>query len=318
MDAKRERKAARDAKHVGPSDMPIRTMVAVDESAAARSAVRLAGALAQGRRIAPVLVAVNEVLPLFVGATASSATAVTNALLGHEGEEERYRALRKLASQAVPEALDWPVRLLNGDAAQEIDATAIDEDAGLVIMGLRPHHRADRALGRETTLDVVRQDHVPVLAVVAGCEHWPTCIVVGTDFGQAAERAARLAARLLAPGGRLILVYAEAMLNYAAEDREGYSLIHNEGVRIGFERLRSVVDLPAGATVVTHDIDAPPVQALLDIAQHEGADLIAVGRQHHSAGARALLGSITTDLLRKAQCSVLVTPVAPWAPRRSQ
>jgi len=51
------------------------------------------------------------------------------------------------------------------------------------------------------------------------------------------------------------------------------------------------------------------------VAHREAADLIAVGRQHHSSMSRVLLGSTTTDLLRDARVSVLIAHTVPWTPR---
>ena len=293
---------------------PLRTIVATDDSTAAASAVRLAGALTAAGRITPILVGVSEMLPLVVGSSMSGVTGWTRQRLERDSEEERQRTLRGQAAAAWPNANDWPVRLAAGDAATEIDAVAVAEQAGLVIMGLTRHGRIARAFGLETTVDVVRRDHASVLAVVPGYEQLPLCIVVGTDFGQASRRAAQLAAGLLAPGGRLVLVYAEPMLNYNAEDREGYGVVHGEGIRGAFEQMRACLELPPGGTVENREIDATPTHALLDIVRRERAELLAVGRQHHSAVSHALLGSVTTDLLRDAGCSVLVTPVVPWHP----
>ena len=318
MPVKRDTSAPPERIAVDPWQVPIRTVVAFDNSAAARSAVRLAASLATDGRISPILVEVSEPTLFNIGAPPPTPAAVANAVLGSEARDGRHRVLKEVIGQVVPEAREWPMRLGDGDVSAQIDAAAVAEHAPLVIMGLRPHRHLDRTLRLETTVEVVRRDHVSVLGVLYGCEHRPRCIVVGTDFGQAGERAARLAATLLAPGGRLILVYAEAMFNYDAEDREGVGIVHDEGVRAAFEKLRAALDLPAHATVEGRNVDATPAQALLDTAGSVRADLIAIGRQRHSAASRALLGSVSTDLLRDAHCSVLVTSTAPWSPRRGR
>jgi universal stress protein family protein len=53
----------------------------------------------------------------------------------------------------------------------------------------------------------------------------------------------------------------------------------------------------------------------LELADRVRADVVAVGRQHHSVVSRLLLPSVATDLLRDARYSVLATASAPWSPR---
>jgi nucleotide-binding universal stress UspA family protein len=294
----------------------LRTLVPIDGSDPANAALRVAAEFQGAGRIFPTLLSVHP-QPFSIGTAMPSTAALMNALLGEDEEREWLRGVRAQVLDVCPEAVDWPIRVAYGDTAAAIDTTAVDEHADLVIMGLHRHSWIARASKLETTLEVVRKDHANVLAVVPQLDRLPRCIVVGTDFSQASARAAQFAARLLAPGGRLLLVYAETLLDYSAEDREGYGLIHNEGVHAAFARIRSSLELPAGATVETHEIDAVPRRALLDLAHHKGADLITVGRQHHSAVSLALIGSTATDLLRDAGVSVLVTHTAPWTPRSS-
>jgi len=299
-----------------PIRFPLQAVVAVDDSREAGSAVRLAGALTIAGRIRPVLIGVDEAPAFAMTKPVSQVGAVTNMLPGNDGTQKQVRALRARAGAAWPAAIDWPVRVATGDAATEIDAAAKTEAASLVIAGLTRHGRTVRLLGLETTVEVARRDYASVLGVIQGAEQIPHCIVVGTDFGQAAYRAARVAARLLAPDGRMVLVYADAMVVYtSSEDCEGFGIIHDKGIRAAFAEIRRGLSLPRGATVEGRIVNSTPVKAILDTARHEHADLIAVGRQYHSTGSRFLLGSTTTDLLREAAFSVLVTPVRPWLPR---
>lgn len=49
-------------------------------------------------------------------------------------------------------------------------------------------------------------------------------------------------------------------------------------------------------------------EGLRDVARHEGAALLAVGRTHHGPVGRALADSVPDQLLRHAPCPVLVVP----------
>ena len=300
-----------------PGGAALRTLVAIDGSEASNSALRVAGELAAAARITPTLLSVWEVPPLPIRAPIARARAEVNARLGSEGENEGLRTVLTQAAGVLAASAEWPVHLARGYAAEAIDGSCLVERADLLIMGLHRHDWLDRTIKLETTLEVIGRNHASVLGVVPHLEHMPRCIVVGTDFSQASHRAAKMAARLLASGGKLVLVYADAMFDYAAEDREGFGVVHDEGVRAGFAKVRSGLDLPIGATVEARNIDSTVTRALLEVADHEVADLIAIGRQHHSKASRALLGSTATDLVREARVSVLVTPIVPWTPQSS-
>ncbi len=50
-------------------------------------------------------------------------------------------------------------------------------------------------------------------------------------------------------------------------------------------------------------------QCILDFADEAKADLIVIGRQGHSRLQKALFGSVTEKLARKARCAVLIIPL---------
>jgi nucleotide-binding universal stress UspA family protein len=51
-----------------------------------------------------------------------------------------------------------------------------------------------------------------------------------------------------------------------------------------------------------------PGPALIEACEEEGADLLVVGSRGNGPVARALLGSVSTQLVHKARCPVLVVP----------
>lgn len=60
-------------------------------------------------------------------------------------------------------------------------------------------------------------------------------------------------------------------------------------------------------------VDGEPAAALLQVAQERGGDLIVVGALRDSGLAERLLGTVATEVVRRASCEVLV--VRPRAPR---
>ena len=62
----------------------------------------------------------------------------------------------------------------------------------------------------------------------------------------------------------------------------------------------------AGVSVETHDSEADPADALLDVAKEQAADLIVVGDRGLRGVTRFLLGSVSSKVVQHAECSVQV------------
>src|SRR5215469_577292 len=124
---------------------PLQTLVAIDGSDAAIAALSVAGELSAAGRIAPTLVSISGGPPFGLGAPMPSTVAVTNALLEDAGEREWFRDVRAHVIDVLPEAVEWPVRLVYGYSAEGIDTTAVREQAELIVMGLHRHDWMDRA-----------------------------------------------------------------------------------------------------------------------------------------------------------------------------
>ena len=74
--------------------------------------------------------------------------------------------------------------------------------------------------------------------------------------------------------------------------------------------LRRLADMAARARVSTaevHAATADPADALVGVADREGADLIVVGNKGMK-GARRVLGSVPNSVAHRATCSVLILP----------
>jgi nucleotide-binding universal stress UspA family protein len=62
-----------------------------------------------------------------------------------------------------------------------------------------------------------------------------------------------------------------------------------------------------GVTTEVHAATADPADALITVADREGADLIVVGNKGMK-GARRVLGSVPNSVAHRADCSVLILP----------
>ncbi|GMU78794.1 MAG: universal stress protein [Acidimicrobiia bacterium] len=138
-------------------------------------------------------------------------------------------------------------------------------------------------------------------------------IVVGTDgsegAGVAVERAASLAAltgatlHIATVGGAATsamlgdpLAGAAAMSVAADETREELSQIVERAAEPARAR---------GVTVATHALIGSAAQALCDLADRVGADLVVVGNRGMQGG-RRFLGSVPNTISHHAPCSVLI------------
>jgi nucleotide-binding universal stress UspA family protein len=62
----------------------------------------------------------------------------------------------------------------------------------------------------------------------------------------------------------------------------------------------------AGVSVNTYAREGDPADAILDVAEERGADLIVVGNKGMTGAKRFLLGSVPNKVSHHAPCSVLI------------
>lgn len=133
-----------------------------------------------------------------------------------------------------------------------------------------------------------------------------TRIAVGIDGAEGGDDALAFALALARPATRIDLVTAipcEMPMTSSSASRSMHDLLFTQACEqlqalVGDdERLRPVVES-----------DRSPGRALHEHAADEQADLIVVGRTHHRAAGRVLLGDISRTTLHGAPCPVAVAP----------
>jgi nucleotide-binding universal stress UspA family protein len=116
-----------------------------------------------------------------------------------------------------------------------------------------------------------------------------------------------MAARLIADDGLVSVVHVCAF--GGAVYREGDLVdVYRTGARAKLDQLVRDLQIRSGARVAARMLDGEPASALLDFARREHCDLIALGGHARGLMDRILLGSVRTQVLRGARCSVLVVP----------
>jgi nucleotide-binding universal stress UspA family protein len=141
-------------------------------------------------------------------------------------------------------------------------------------------------------------------------------IIVGTDGSElAAPVVARAAWLAVRDDADLVIVCAFAQMPRRAEAKNVLTLGGDprSGQVLGREAAGRAVDSAAataraeGATVAaTLLIDGEPSAALIATAQERSADLIVLGAIHDRSLADRLLGTVATEVTKRATCDVLV------------
>ena len=180
----------------------------------------------------------------------------------------------------------------------------------LVVVGLGRHLVAQRLFSDETALQLARIARVPVLAVPEQTLVAPRRVVVAIDFSDISARAAQTAIEAVADNGEVSLVHVMPLVledAFTLDAQEPYE-------RWSEAQLASLVSklvVPAGVSVKCVTLRGRPAAEVLDYASKTGADLIATGTHGRGFVARTMLGSVTTQLLRGATCTLLAVPRDP-------
>jgi nucleotide-binding universal stress UspA family protein len=137
-------------------------------------------------------------------------------------------------------------------------------------------------------------------------------VVVGTDGSDSSLRAVDRAGHL-ASGPDAKIIVATAYFP-ASEDTRAADLLKDEGYKMAgnapiYAILREARDRAkeAGATnIEERAIVGAPVDALVDLAEEVGADLLVVGNVGLSTIAGRLLGSVPANVARRSKSDVLI------------
>jgi nucleotide-binding universal stress UspA family protein len=283
-------------------------ILATDQSPQVAGALRYANELAAARGLRVEVVSVVEPIPIF-GASAAELAAYTRAELEQVSGQSLHRRITATLAEFDPQAARWPVVVEVGTPAPTIVQRAQARGASLIVLGLGRHALADRWLGSETALRVMRLSHVPVLAVPADAEPPPKRVVVATDFTELSLAAARNAIRLTATDADVHLAHVivqpsdSLLVRGPVWLREQEDRVVEQLGALGAQLRREGV-----ANVETHVLDGDPAGEVLHLARRLGADLIAAGSHGTGFFGRILMGSVSTRLVRQATCAVLVAP----------
>jgi nucleotide-binding universal stress UspA family protein len=276
-------------------------LLATDGTARSDAAIRAARAISSATGQPVLVLAVHAPLPV-MGPEVQLATSASM------DTESRAGLLGQVKDQLEREGVArWPIKVTTGFPAGTIAKLAHRIDASLIILGLGGHGVLDRLFGDEMALQVLRVGLAPILAVADDFQGMPSRALCAVDFSASSKRALELAAPLIADGGRVTLAHVIASdtdpLKLSAMNR-----VHVGSVAGALKRLAGDVNLPAGIATEHRVLAGDPAKELLALAAELHPQLIVTGSHGHNFLSRLLVGSVSTQLLRKAGCSILVVP----------
>ena len=143
-------------------------------------------------------------------------------------------------------------------------------------------------------------------------------IVVGTDGSKTAHRAVAQAvnlARSLGATLEIVCAYEPIAGSRLREERAlapadmQWMVNAREDVEATLRDAADQAELE-GVTAETYARQGDPADAILDVAEERGADLIVIGNRGMTGAKRFLLGSVPNKISHHAPCSVLIIRTA--------
>ncbi len=139
-------------------------------------------------------------------------------------------------------------------------------------------------------------------------------MVVGTDGSETAREAVRQAADLAQRLGakvHLVSAYEPVPEGRLREERhqvpDDLQWMVNPREDVSVTLAEAAEGLQGqGVSVETHAREGDPADAILDVAEEQGADLIVVGNKGMTGAKRFLLGSVPNKVSHHAPCSVMI------------
>jgi nucleotide-binding universal stress UspA family protein len=137
-------------------------------------------------------------------------------------------------------------------------------------------------------------------------------VVVAMDFSHSATHVLDTALRVLAPGGRMLLVHA---VEWVPSVVEGTFVGYTNPMAMGSMRdesaalLKKQAEAHPGVKIDVAVVEGKIANVLLEVAEREHADLVVLGSHALGPLAHLLVGSQAEKVLRRAHCPILCVPV---------
>lgn len=272
-------------------------------------------AAAHGFTFAAELDATAHVLAIADSGLATSATYVGDSPRIRERLREQAEShARRLADEAHDRGLDVESIVREGIPAEEIVAYANEQDLDAIAMGTSGRGGVMRAVVGSVTDKVVRTSTVPVLtinrAATADSEGSFDSILLPTDGSDSAEAAAAygtdLAERLDATVHCFSVVdkeIASGLDSLLADDNTVSDGLTEQADDHVNRVATSATDCDIECVSATATGD--PAEKIVEYAENQDLDMIVIGTRGRGGFQRAVVGSVTDEVVRTASVPVL-------------
>lgn len=270
-------------------------------------------------------------LPLADGAKVTLLHVLPAGLLLLEERKAAKDAQKALADEAkhlrtkLPKGIQVETRVSLGNAAKEISQTAAALKADLIVMGRGSGRTLREAFVGSTAERVVRQAKRPVLVVRQPPRDLYSRPAVALDLDPVASEVIRVLFRVLpAPRPKIDvihafdipykgLVYPSLSEDLAQERKDEHRRSAGaELTKLLLAALAKANIRPEAAPAFKPHVQYGSARLVVEkTIRRLDSDLLVLGTHGHSGAAYMFLGTVAGDLLRAAQCDVLVVPPAP-------
>jgi nucleotide-binding universal stress UspA family protein len=218
----------------------------------------------------------------------------------------------RLARRTPHPELERRVDVIQGPAARSVADVAEERGASAIVVGTGSHGRLGRLVYGEHAVQISRLTDRPLLVVppTAHAGRYARAMVA-VDFSPASRRAAQLALAFVADEGELALVHVKSAVNLSEESAGWWEEAYERRAADLFHRFVALLEVPRGIRLTTRMLRGDVAATLLAHARERYVGLVACGGRRHSFLERVLLGSVSTELIRRTEWPLLVVPSQP-------
>ena len=244
--------------------------------------------------------------------------------------DRHHQAAAMLLEDAVKtirqfDRVEADMNIMTGDVASSIVQVAEEIDAAMIVVG--PYRRKLKNIFIGTTAErTIERSDRPVLMANGMPSGVYERTFLALDLDDASRSAVRAARALgLIEGTEVTAMHAfdapaAGMMRRAMEVPDAidhYVAGEEAQARPKVEEFLAELDVRP-ELLLLRPIEAVPAQSILACAEAENAELVVVGANRRRGAERLLLRSVATEILKQADCDVLVVPAGPRGPSPKQ
>ena len=244
--------------------------------------------------------------------------------------DRHHQAAAMLLEDAVKtirqfDRVEADMNIMTGDVASSIVQVAEEIDAAMIVVG--PYRRKLKNIFIGTTAErTIERSDRPVLMANGMPSGVYERTFLALDLDDASRSAVRAARALGVIEGTVVTAMhafdapAAGMMRRAMEVPDAidhYVAGEEAQARPKVEEFLAELDVRP-ELLLLRPIEAVPAQSILACAEAENAELVVVGTNRRRGAERLLLRSVATEILRQADCDVLVVPADSRGPSPKQ